>query len=60
MGGEGVAAKILNKQSGTDDKGLGKGLKTPHRKKKACYEMLTQGLGSEWVVVNTVMNLRVP
>jgi hypothetical protein len=41
-----VAANILNKQSRTADKGwpsslvVGRGAKTPHRKKETCYEML--------------------
>jgi len=65
-----VTANVLDKQLRTADKvwssslGVGRGARTSHRKKAACYEMLHKiseldgFLGR--ALVNTVMNLCVP
>jgi len=58
-----VATNILNNQvqlttGGPPALGLGEVLKTPHHKNLPCYESFTNA--SDLVLVNTVMNLRVP
>jgi hypothetical protein len=53
-----VAVNILNKQPQVADKGWslsfggGEDLTIPHCKMSACYKMLTQDLGTGWILWN--------